>query len=164
MPQADLSRGLESVNYKNQKDEQTETLLQEAEEEPAVDYGKRIRQILIAAGLILLVLLLIWFLQRQVRRVIARRRQIRAFMDPDARKGVCAIYGSMMDEKLTPSLQAIEIGDRAAFSLLPVEEDERTAMWKEYERGMYEKKANEKLDRGSLPERIAAACGRMRRK
>ncbi len=164
MPQADLSRGLESVNYKNQKDEQTETPLEEAEDEPTVDYGKRIRQILIAAGLILLVLLLIWFLQRQMRRVIARRRQIRTFMDPDVRKGVCAIYGSMMDEKLTPSLQAIEIGDRAAFSLLPVEEDERTAMWKEYERGMYEKKTNEKLDRGTLPERIAAAFGRLRRK
>ena len=164
MPQADLSRGLQSVAYQNRKDEQTEMPLEEAEEEPAVDYGKKIRQILLAAGLLLLLLLLAWILQRILRRLIARRRLIRTFMDPDVRKGICAIYGSMMEEDLTPSPQAIEIGERAGFSLLPVEEEERTAIWKEYEWGMYEKKEKNKLDRGSLPERIAAVCSGLRRK
>ena len=70
----------------------------------------------------------------------------------------------MMDEGLQLSAETVEIGERAAFSELPVEEDERTAIWKEYEWGRYEKKANEKLDRGTLPERIAAAFGRLRRK
>ena len=164
MPQADLTRGLESVNYKKQNDQQLDIPPMEEEEEPAVNYGKKLLRFLLTAGLILLLLLLAWILQKVIRRRIAYRRRMRSFADPDIRKGICAIYGSMMDEGLQLSAETVEIGERAAFSELPVEEDERTAIWKEYEWGMYEKKANEKMDRGTLPERIAAAFGRLRRK
>ena len=114
--------------------------------------------------MLLLLLLAAWILQKLIRRRLAQRRRMQAFADPDIRKGICAIYGCMMDEELAISPQGAEVGERAAFSELPVEEAERTELWKEYERGMYDKTQMEKLDRGSLPERIAAVFGSLRRK
>lgn len=164
MPQADLSRGLQTISYKKQKNEQTEFPLEEIDEDATVHYGKMILRILLAAGLLLLLLLAAWILQKLIRRRLAQRRRMQAFADPDIRKGICAIYGCMMDEELAISPQGAEVGERAAFSELPVEEAERTELWKEYERGMYDKTQMEKLDRGSLPERIAAVFGSLRRK
>ena len=164
MPEADLSRGLESISYESKNEELSETPLEEAADEETPDYGQLIRRILLAAAIVLLALILLWILIRKIRQLITRMRIRRTFADPDIRKGVCAMYGYMIAEGLPLTQQAEQIGDRAAYSLLPVYENERNAMRQELEWGEHEKKRMDKQNRGSLSDRLYAGFSRLRRK
>ncbi|MBQ6370938.1 MAG: transglutaminase domain-containing protein, partial [Firmicutes bacterium] len=164
MPEADLSRGLESISYESKNEELSETPLEEAADEEAPDYEQLIRRILLAAAIVLLALILLWILIRKIRQLVTRMRLRRSFADPDIRKGVCAMYGYMIAEGLPLTQQAEEIGDRAAYSLLPVYENERNAMRQELEWGEHEKKRMDKQNRGSLSDCLYAGFSRLRRK
>ncbi len=150
MPEADMEKGLEAVSYENRPKKQkesaeNETLIQS--ESPA--YGRSILRLLIGIAGLLLLLLLLWILRGLVRKRLLIRRRRKAFADPDPRKGICAMYGYLLEENIPCSAEATALGNYAAFSNHDVEELQRSQMRREMEWGEHEKELVEKINRRS---------------
>ena len=164
MPEADLSRGLESVNYKNRNQD----LPQEAEEEPETapqrTGGGIIRSILLILLILMALALAAWLLRRPIQKQLAWRRWKRDFEGPNPRRAVCAMYGYMNEEKVPISDRALELGNMAAYSRIEISERDRKVMKYELERGKREKKQMAKENRGTLSDRLSDAGRRLRRK
>ena len=164
MPQADMDRGLESIQWENRPQPQNQIPPDELEEEmDDTQLGSRVIRILkwILLGLLLLLLLLAALLL--LRRYLILRARRKTFEDPDPRKGVCAMYGYMRNRGVPVSESARVIGDLAAFSTLEVSERLRSIMREELERGENEKKQMDKSNSGSVSDRIAALLRSLRR-
>ena len=161
MPEADLEKGLQAISYEGKPNEQW-TVPKEETETEKTDSG--LLRILKITGIILLCLFLLWLLLyvlRKLRRIWLRRK---AFADPDPRKGVCAMFGYMLDEGIPLTEKADMLGLRAAYSEFEIQESERTAMRQELKWGINEKKKLDKTSRSSLSDRIADSLDRLRRR
>lgn len=165
MPEADMDKGLEAVAYEN-KPRNEESL---AEEDMIVSsdppqYGRIFLKLLLAGLAILILIILAWVLSRAIRRHLAIRRRQKAFADPDPRKGVCAMYGYLLEEKLPCGELATEIGDLAAFSNNEVDETHRAQMRSEIEWSENEKKTLDKVNRRTVGDRIFDLWNSLRRR
>lgn len=140
MPQADLSKGLRTLQVK-----QPETQQQE-EKDGKQDVGetqKAVRLLrlvlLVLAGLIAL-LFAAWIFRRLLRMLRRRLRRRRAFYSPDAKAAVCALYADCLRSGIPLSRPMQELGERAAYSLHAVSAAEAEWMRKERRRAYHEYK------------------------
>lgn len=165
MPEADMEKGLQAVQYAAVKRDRENPPEEELpEEQGASSYGRLLFRILLLAAGILLALLLLWILYRLLGDYREKRARQRAFADPDPRKGVCAMYGYLLREDIPCSGKAEEIGDRASFSREEIDESDRTRMRAEMEWGEREKKTQEKRNHRIAADRLSAVCRWLRRK
>ena len=150
MPEADMEKGLEAVSYENRPKKQEESAEEETlSKSESPEYGRALLRLLLWIGGLLLLLLLLWIASRLVRKRLRDRRRRKAFEDPDPKKGICAMYGYMLEEDIPCSAEATELGNYAAFSDHDVAELQRSQMRREMEWGEHEKELVEKNDRRS---------------
>ena len=155
MPEADLEKGLEAIVYENQPREQEEEQTEDLVTVETPEYGRAFLRILLIAAGVLLLLILIWILRKLIIRYMIKRRRQRAFADPDPRKGICAMYGYLLREGIPCSEKAESIGNLAAFSNNNIEEIQRVNMRREMEWGEDEKKLLEKNQYRSPLDRLS---------
>lgn len=164
MPEADLSRGLQSIKYKEREQDpppETEEDLDTSADSPG---GRILGTILMILLILLLLALAAWLLRGSIRRQIAWRNWKKAFEGPNPRRAVCAMYGYMNEERVPISERALELGNMAAYSRIEISERDRRVMKYELERGKREKKQMAKENRRTLSDRLSGIAGRMRRK
>lgn len=152
MEQPDLSKGLENQSmsdawkqYERQKStEQTDTDPESRPEDDSL-WWKMITALLIFD---FLAAVLAGLITKLIQRLVAVRRRQRAFRNPDVRMAVCALYAYMRSRKVPLAQEAAEAGERAAYSLHKVTEQDRQIMLRELERmkrEKHEKKRNRHL-------------------
>ena len=165
MPEADMDIGLEAVSYASRQVKRQEMQTEEdTVKSGATNRGHALIRILIATLWILVLILIIWLLRKVMSRQIALRRRRKAFADPDPRRGICAMYGYLLEEKIPRSQLATEIGDMAAFSNNVIDERLRSYMRREMEWGENEKKLLEENDRRNIADRLLDLWYSLRRK
>ena len=165
MPEADMEKGLEAVVYESSPRDQEST----AEDDMLIDsdtpqYGRILLKLLLAGISLALMIFLAWIGSRLIRRYMRNRRRQKAFADPDPRKGICAMYGYLLEEELPCRGLATEIGDLAAFSNNEIEEKHRAQMRSEIEWSENEKRTLEKNDRRTFSDHIYDLWNSLRRK
>ncbi|MBQ6401947.1 MAG: transglutaminase domain-containing protein [Firmicutes bacterium] len=165
MPEADMEKGLQAVQYAAAKQDREDPPEEElSEEQGESSYGRLLLRILLTAAGLLLALLLLWIAYRLIGDHREKRARLRSFADPDPRKGVCAMYGHLLREGIPCTGEAEEIGDRASFSREEIDENDRTRMRVEMEWGEREKKAQEKRNHRTAADRLSAVWRWLRRK
>ena len=165
MPEADMDKGLEAVVYENSSRDQDSPV----EEDMLINsdppqYGRILLKALLAGLSLLILIIFAWIASRLLRQYMKNRQRQRAFADPDPRKGICAMYGYLLDEGLPRRGPATEIGDLAAFSNNEIEETHRAQMRMEVEWSENEKRTLDKIDRRTVSDRIFDLWSGLRRK
>jgi len=84
--------------------------------------------VLSIVGILLLIFLIRW-LARAFAGEVARRK---LFKDPSPKVAVAAIYGYMEEYGLNPDVEAIYLGNKAAYSKAEITEEERSLMSRKY--------------------------------
>ena len=165
MKEADISRGLTSVNYENQfkTQKQKVTGKQKTKETSEKNSSRLLKFIAEIAGAALLALILIWLLYLILKRTIALVKRHRIFYGRDPKRAVCAIYGYMLGNDIPVSLEADRTGNYAAYSDKTVERPMQELMLRELKKGKHEKAENKKKSGSSSAHRCLAYLHRLRR-
>ena len=98
---------------------------------------------------IICIALLVVIMRRLIPVIIlwmAERKLMRSFREEEPKGAVARMYGYMEKRGYPVSKRSVDLGNKAAYSLLNISEDERSEMLKELERGKEEFK-NRKRDR-----------------
>lgn len=166
MKEADLSRGLTSINYENQfkTQKQKVTGRQKTRETSEKTNSRLLRIIAAAAVIILLALLILWMAYQLLRRITAALKRRRVFYGKDPRRAVCAVYGYMLGNEIPVSRDAHRLGDLAAYSREEVNDRMQQLMLEELKRGRHERSEIKKKTAGSGARCRAACLHRLRRK
>lgn len=132
MKQTDFNKGLENselVNTFKPHEQNSANQQEELRLENKKDKKQKIPyQWIMMIGLMLLIVgLIFWKLSKYIIRIIKRNK---AFKQTDAKKAICEIYQDMLKRDLEIPKDAIDIGERAAFSQFFSTEEERIFMLK----------------------------------
>lgn len=164
MKEADLSRGLTSVNYENQFKTQKQKVTGRQKTRETSEKGSRLLKLMAEiTGAVLLVLILILALYRLTKRVLAVVNRHRVFYGSDPKRAVCAIYGFMLASDIPVSEEAGITGNYGAYSGKAVERPLQELMLRELKRGRHEKAENKKNSDGGPAHRGPACLHRLRR-
>lgn len=150
MHEADLSRGLQNLDYENTQNNQIDVEEEQPEDEENEDEGDlkalimRILKIMLIVILSIILLVIAVLVGIRVFRYIKWRK---AFADKDPKAGVRALYQYSAEKKWKLTEKGEDLGLRAAYSTEGLTEADRTTMRKEVDNARERAKAEKAKER-----------------
>ena len=151
MREADLTIGLQNVDYEDKEDEDLNTREDEPpkdQEEDSDALGKLLLLLLKIIAISALSAILLYILYRIIRAVITAVRWRKAFSDKEPKTGIKALYQYSAEKKWKLSNEGENIGLTASYSTAQMEESDRTKMRAEVEKAKERAQGSVKKDKG----------------
>lgn len=150
MKEADMTIGLQNVDYENtptEPDQQEEEDFDEEEEEDNEKIGKKLLQLILTLIIILIACILLYIAYKFGHVILEERRWKKAFQDNDPKKAIKALYQYAIIKKWKLSGVAEGLGLRASYSEETMTEGERRVMVSEFEKAKEQYKQDKVLEK-----------------
>ena len=137
MKEADMTIGLQNVDYENtppEPEEEDEEDFSENEEEDSEQLGKKLLKMLLTLIIILIICILLYIAYKFGNVILEERRWKKAFQDKDPAKAIRALYQYALMKRWKLSKVAEGLGLRASYSREKMTEGERRVMLAEFEK------------------------------
>ncbi len=152
MNEADMTVGLQNVDYETtppQPDDTENDEYNEEDDEEEGKIGRKLLKIFLTLLILLIIALLLYIIYKVGRKVMEERRWKKAFADKDPKKGIKALYQYASNHKWRLSDAAEGLGLAASYSTVEMQESDRKTMLLEFNKA----KEQAKKDKAAAKEK-----------